>query len=76
MSKLGKWGKKLQEKVILPVSLPSPSTSLIPWKGLPWLHVALPNQNIALHFWSLAKKPEGKVALCVCVHSKMNESVV
>lgn len=42
-----------------------PSPSL--WLGFPRLHVAIPNQNIALHFWYPANKLRGKVGVCVCV---------
>lgn len=36
------------------------------------LHVVLPNQNIALHFWFTAKEPPGKLSESVCLCSEMN----
>lgn len=33
--------------------------------GIPWPHVVIPNQNIALHFWVPAKKPQGSGRMVV-----------
>ncbi len=59
-----------EEKSSTPNLSPLP---LLSWLGLPWLHVALPNQNIALHFWFPAKEPGGKVAQSLCVSPFRNE---
>lgn len=43
--------------------------------GFPRLHVAIPNQNIALHFWYPANTLKGKVTVCLDFHFEMKNAM-
>lgn len=43
--------------------------------GFPRLHVAIPNQNIALHFWYPANTLKGKVTVCLDFHFEMKNTM-